>query len=95
MNINNSTDLYHFLKGHGMVGMCPEANNFINSMDVLGRMCPCDPPAVKNAQIHSCNAQYINFAQKAQSYASVLLPKVNNTKIFFFVNGQLISSVSR
>ena len=95
MNINTPTDLYHFLKGHGLAGMCPEANNFINSMDVLSRMCECDPPAARSAQIHSCNAQYINFVQKAQSYSSILLPKVSGTRIHFFVNGQLITIVDR
>ncbi len=95
MNINNPTDLYHFLVGHGLQRMCSESQNFVNAMDVLTRMCACDPPAAKAAQTHACNAQYINFARVAQSYATVLLPKVNNTRIYFFVNGQLICSVGR
>jgi len=95
MNINNPTDLYHFIIGHGLQKMCAESQNFINSMDVLSKMCACDPPAAKSAQVHSCNAQYINFSRVAQSHASVLLPKTNNTRIYFFNNGQLIGSVGR
>ena len=92
MNINNPIDLYHFLSGHGLQRMSPEAQNFVNSMDVLERMCPCDPPAAKSAQVHSCIAQYVNFAQKARSHSSTLHPKSGNTKILFFNNGQLIGS---
>jgi len=95
MNINNPNDLYHFLIGHGLQRMSPESQNFVNSMSVLSRMCPCDPPAAKSAQIHTCNAQYINFCSKAQSYASILLNKVNNTRIFFYSNKQLIASIGR
>ena len=95
MNINNPTDLYHFLTGHGLQKMCSESQNFVNSMDVLSRMCPCDPPAAVTAQTHSCNAQYINFARIASSYSTILLPKTNNTRIYFFVNGQLIGNVGR
>ena len=95
MNINNPLDLYNFLKGHGLSDMCQESQQFVNSMNVLIRMCPCDPPAARNAQTHSCNSLYINFCQKAQSYSSILLPKVGNTRINFFVNGQLIACTSR
>ena len=95
MNINNPNDLYHFLIGHGLQKMSPEAQNFVISMDVLSRMCACDPPAAKAAQVHSCTAQYVNFAQKAQTYSSILHPKVGNTKILFFNNGQLIGSAGR
>ena len=95
MNINNASDLYHFLSSYGLSRMCPEAQNFVNAMDVLVRMCPCDPPDAKSAQTHSCNAQYVNFARIAPTYSTILLPKIGNTKMNFFVNGQLIASVGR
>ena len=93
MNINSPTDLYHFLTGHGLQRMCPESQNFINSMDVLARMCACDPPAAKAAQTNSCHAQYINFTRVAPTYSTILLSKTGNTRMYFFVNGQLIATV--
>lgn len=95
MNINSASDLYHFLLGYGLSRMCPEAQSFVTAMDILSRMCACDPPAAKAAQSHSCQAQYINFCSKAQSYAPTLLSKINNDKIFFYNNGQLVSVVGR
>lgn len=95
MNINTPSDLYHFLLGHGLSRMCPEAQTFVTSMDILARMCACDPPAAKAAQSHTCNAQYINFCTRAQAHAPTLLSKVGNSKIFFYSNGQLIGSIGR
>lgn len=95
MNINSASDLYHFLVGHGLSRMCPEAQNFITAMEILSRMCACDPPAAKAAQSHICHAQYVNFCTRAQSYAQAMLEKVGQTKIFFYNNGQLIGSVGR
>lgn len=95
MNINGPKDLYHFLMGHGLQRLSPESQNFVNSMDVLARMCPCDPPAAKNAQAHAVQAQYINFAQKAPGMAQTLIQKSNGARLQFYVNGQMISSVGR
>lgn len=89
MNINGPAELCGFLAGNGLSSLCP---SLINCMDTLSRMCACDPPQAKQARYNQCVQAYIGFAKTAQSYSSILHPKVGNAKILFFNNGQLIGS---
>jgi len=95
MNINNPHEFYHFLIGNAIVGICPEAQNLVSCMDILARMCACDPPAAKQARFNMCQQHYIAFANRAQSFSSILLSKVNEGRMSFYLNGQIISNISR
>lgn len=96
MNFNSPNDLYHFLVGNGLVGLCPETQNLTVCMDILVRMCACDPADKKMARYNQCKQNYIAFAARAPSFASQLLAKApNETRINFYLNNQLLSSITR
>jgi hypothetical protein len=95
MNVNNPNELYHFLIGNGLVGICPEAQNLVACMDILSRMCACDPPEAKQARLNQCKQHYVAFAARASGYSATLLTKTNDNRIHFYLNGQLIGSVAR
>lgn len=95
MNLNNPNELYHFLIGNGLVGMCPEAQNLVACMDILSRMCACDPPEAKQARFNQCKQHYIAFAARAQNFAQAMLSKTTDNRMSFYLNGQLIGGISR
>jgi len=96
MNFNSPNDCYHFLVGNGLVGLCPETQNLVACMDILVRMCSCDPQDKKQARFNQCKQNYIAFASRAQSFSAQLLSKVpNDNRINFHLNNQLISTVVR
>jgi len=95
MNMGTPNDLYHFLVGNGLVGICPEAQNLVSCMDILSRMCACDPPQAKQARFNQCKQHYVAFAARAQNYSVQLLSKSNDNRMMFYMNGQLIGSVAR
>ena len=95
MNINGPTDLNGFLIGNGIVGICPEGQNLVACLDVLSRMCACDPPEAKRARYNQCQQHYVNFASRAQSFAGTLLSKTNESRIQFYLNNQLIATIIR
>jgi hypothetical protein len=95
MTFNNPNDLYHFLIGNALVGICQEAQNLVSCMDILSRMCACDPAEAKQARFNECKQHYISFAARAQNHSAILLSKTNDNRISFHFNNQLIGSVSR
>lgn len=95
MNINSPNDLYNFLKGNGIVGVCPEAQHMVACMDSLIRMCACDPPQAKQTKFNQCKQYYIAFASRAQNFAYTLLAKTTDNRIQFHLNGQIISTITR
>lgn len=95
MNINSPNDCYHFLIRNGFVGLCPETQNLVACMDILTRMCACDPAEAKQARYNQCKQNYIAFAGRAQNYAGTLFSKVNDSRITFCLNNQPISTVTR
>jgi hypothetical protein len=95
MNINSPNDLYHFLVGNGMVGICPEAQNLVTCMDILVRMCACDPPQSKQARLNQCKQHYVAFASRAQNFSYLLLSKANDNRMQFYLNNQMIASITR
>ena len=95
MNINSPNDLYHFLTGNKMIGICPESQNLVACMDSLIRMCACDPPQAKQLKFNQCKQHYIAFSSKAQNFAYTLLSKTSDNRIQFYLNGQVISSITR
>ena len=95
MNISSPNDLNNFLIGNALVGMCPETQNLVACMDMLSRMCACDPPQAKQAKANQCKQHYISFVSRAQSFSSILLSKANDNKMSFHLNGQLIGNISR
>ena len=95
MNINSPNELYNFLTGNGIVGICPEAQNMVACMDSLTRMCACDPPQAKQDRWNQCKRHYIAFVARSQNFAYTLLSKTNDSRIQFYLNNQIIASVSR
>lgn len=95
MNINSPQELYGFLIGNALVGICPESQNLILCIDSLSRMCPCDPSEFKTAKYNHCIALYVNFVHRSQSLSGMLFQKVKDNRIQFFLNGQLIGQSSR
>ncbi len=95
MNFNTPNDCYHFLVGNGLVGLCPESQNLVACMDILSRMCSCDPAPAKQARMNQCKQHYIAFASRAGSFAAQLLSKTNETRINFYLNGQLLATITR
>jgi len=96
MNFNSPNDCYHFLVGNGLVGLCPETQNLVACMDILTRMCSCDPANAKQNRFNQCKQNYIAFAGRAGNFTTQLLSKVQNeTRISFYLNGQMLSTVSR
>lgn len=95
MNIDSPQDARNFLVGNGIVGLCPETQNLVACMDILSRMCSCDPKEAKQAKFNQCKQHYIAFASKAQNFSAILLQKVKDGRICFYLNNQLISTVSR
>lgn len=96
MNFNSPNDCYHFLVGNGLVGICPETQNLVACMDILVRMCACDPADKKQARYNQCKQNYIAFASRAGSFSAVLLAKIpNDNRINFYLNNQLLCSITR
>jgi len=96
MNFNSPNDAYHFLIGNKLVGLCPETQNLVACMDILIRMCACDPQEAKQARFNQCKQHYIAFASKARNFSSILLSKLgNDNRLNFYLNNQLLSTVSR
>ena len=94
MRINNPNDLYNFLIGNGLAGINPEAQSVISCVDILIRMCACDPQEAKTARYNQCVGNYVNFASKAQGFKHALLSK-SDGKISFYMNNQLIGEITR
>ena len=95
MNITSPNEMYRFLIGNGIVGICPEAQNLVACMDVLVRMCACDPPQAKQAKFNQCVGHYVSFVNRAQSLAPTLLSKAIDNRMSFSLNGQSIGNISR
>jgi len=96
MNFESPQDCSRFLVGNGLVGLCPETQNLVACMDILVRMCACDPAEKKQARYNQCKQNYIAFASRATGFSSVLLSKCpNDNRINFYLNGQLLCSVTR
>jgi len=95
MRINNPNDLYNFLMGHNLTGTSPEAQNVIACVDILIRMCACDPQEARTARYNQCVQTYINFASKAPTFKHFLLPKTDDGKLSFYMNNQLIGEITR
>lgn len=95
MNINNPNECYRFFIGNGLGSICPEAQNLVACMNVLSRMCSCDPPQVKRIKVNECNHHYTSFVAKSKSFSSTLLQKANDNRINFYLNNQLIGSITR
>lgn len=96
MNFNSPNDFYSFLVGNGLSGISPETQNLVACMDILSRMCACDPAEAKQAKFNQCKQNYIAFASRAQSFSMSLFSKVqNDTRISFYLNNQLLASISR
>ena len=95
MILKGPEDLRNFLIGNGIVGICPEAQNLVACMDMLARMCACDPSQAKQAKLNQCKQYYIGFASRASSFASTLLSKANDSRMDFYLNNQMIASITR
>ena len=95
MNINSPQELSGFLVGNGLVGICPEAQTLVACLDILNRMCACDPQQAKTARFNQCKQNYIGFASRANNFKAKLLEKANSNVMAFYLNGQLISEVRR
>jgi hypothetical protein len=95
MDFNVPKDCYRFLIGNGLVGLCPESQNLVACMDILSRMCSCDPASAKQARMNQCTQHYVSFAGRAPNFASQLLSKTNDNRINFYLNGQLLSTITR
>jgi hypothetical protein len=95
MNINGPNDLYNFLIRNGLAGMCPESQNLVTCMDILVRMCACEPPQAKQDRYNQCKRHYTAFACRSQNFAYTLLSKTNDNRIQFYLNNQIISTLSR
>ena len=94
MNINSPNEAFSFLRNNGLVGLCPESQNLVACMDILSRMCSCDPPEAKRVRYNQCVQCYVSFAARAQAYAGAIIAKAND-RVTFFLNGQVIGSVNR
>ena len=95
MILKGPEDLRNFLIGNGIVGICPEAQNLVACMDMLARMCACDPPQAKQAKLNQCKQYYIGFASRASSLSPTLLSKANDGIMDFYINNQMIASIRR
>lgn len=95
MNINNAQEMYGFLIGHGLAGLCPESQNLVSCMDFLSRMCSCESTQAKASKYHQCMQSYVGFASRAQNYSNRLLSSANDVRMSFYLNNQLIGSISR
>lgn len=95
MNINNPNDLYQFLLNNALSGVSPEAQGFVSCMNILLKMCSCDPAQAKIARYNQCTQNYIAFVSKSPSISGILLSKANDSRISFYLNGQLLSSIIR
>ena len=95
MKINSPNEAYHFLKNNGLSGLCQESQQLIACMNILSRMCSCDPIESRKAKFNQCTQHYIAFASKAPSFSGALLNKINGERrITFYLNNQLISNIS-
>ena len=95
MNINNPNDMKQFLVSHSLTGLCPEAQGLVSCMDILGRMCSCDPQAAKTARYNQCIGHYVKFVSRAQNFSGILLKNSTDNRMSFFLNGQQIGNVTR
>jgi hypothetical protein len=95
MNINTPNECYNFLVGNGLVRVCQEAQNFVACMDILLRMCSCDPPQAKQSRWNQCTQLYVNFAQRAPVYKDTLLNKTSDGILGIYLNKQLLADIRR
>ena len=95
MNFNSPNDCSHFLVGNGLVGLCPETQNLVACINILSRMCACDPAPKKQARFNQCKQHYITFANRASGFAAEMLSKANCNRINFYLNNQLLVTITR
>lgn len=95
MNINNPRDLYGFLVGNGLAGISAEGQNVVACMDILMRMCSCDPAPAKTARYNQCQQNYIAFASRSSAFSAQLLAKTSDGRMSFYLNNQLLATISR
>lgn len=95
MNINNPQELYSFLISNGLTNMSPEAQGLVSCIDILMRMCSCDPAQTKAARYNQCKQNYIAFVSRSKAYSVILLSKINDSRITFYLNNQVLASIIR
>ena len=95
MNINSPQEAYTFLISNGLVGICPEAQSLVACVDVLSRMCACDPAEAKQKRYGQCVQCYMGFISKAPSLSGILFKKINDGRLSFYINNQIISTIVR
>lgn len=64
-------------------------------MDIILRMCACDPQPAKEAKWQQAVQLYMAFATKAGSFKEDLLSKTGDGVVAFYYNNQMINEVRR
>ena len=95
MMIKSPQELCSFIVGNGLVGMCPESQGLVACMDILSRMCACDPVQAKTARFNQCRQLYINFVSRASDFGPTLFSKANDNRISFYLSNQLLREINR
>jgi len=95
MRISSPAELFHFVKNYGMTNLSPETSALVICMEECSRLCNCDTVAVRKSKANQCRAIYVAFASKSSRFKTALLSKITDNQLSFYVDGQIISTITR
>lgn len=95
MRINNAIEFFHFIRSNALTNISPDTIALIQCVEEYGRMCSCDPEAVRNAKLNQCRRIYSAFLSRAPQFKEQLLSKVPDGALILGVDGQIVTTITR
>jgi hypothetical protein len=95
MKINNPSEFFQFIKNYGLTNLSPETSALIVCMEEYGRLCNCDKASTRKNKANQCRAIYVSFISKAGQFKNQLLSKIADNHMSFYVDGQIVSTITR
>lgn len=91
MRINNFTELSNFLQSNGLNNL---GQNLTNCVNQYAALCVCKPDERIN-KLNECYKLYSDTIYNVTRNKSVVFRKINDSRIEFYSNNKLVSTVLR
>lgn len=96
MKLNGQAEAFQFFRNAGLINLCPESAAFNQCMEEMGRMCNCDPEAVRRAKLDQCKHLYTTFVTiQSNRFKNELLSKITDNRLEFFIDGRHLYTITR
>lgn len=91
MRINNFTELSNFLNSNGLTNLGGKLLHCLKEYDVA---CTCKPKE-KSDKLEECTRYYTDTINNLVNNKHRVFNTIKTSKLEFFKNGQLVSTISR